>query len=209
MGVLQGASSCYQTTRRPSFAGCTKIFTYRKCRQAASFPARQISVAKKANFTYETIDLKANEAGNCLDEFVWLALKEHGYTELLNRKASAFANRKSIGGKQYIKQLQIGKTIYDGKRRCDFYLINHIKFPDDLIIECRWRPARWPVDEELPYLLFNILKTGIPTIVLMDGGGCRATALAWMKEQVHPKGPLIAVWTMAEFHKAVNDGLLG
>jgi hypothetical protein len=118
-------------------------------------------------------------------------------------------NRKSIGGKQYMKQLPIGPTIYNSERRCDFYVVNRAKWPDDLIIECRWQQVGGSVDEKLPYFLFNILKTGIPTIILMDGGGCRATALAWLKEQVHPKGALIAVWTMTEFHKAINDGLLG
>jgi hypothetical protein len=166
-------------------------------------------VVKKANSSSATTDWKANKTGNRLEAFVEQALAEYKYTEFWNHKSSAFANRKSIGGKQYMKQLPIGPTIYNSERRCDFYIVNRDKFPDDLIIECRWQQVGGSVDEKLPYFLFNILKTGIPTIVLMDGGGCRATALAWLKEQVHPKGALIAVWTMTEFHKAINDGLLG
>ncbi len=152
---------------------------------------------------------KANKTGRNLEVFVENALKNAHYTEFWNHKASAFANRKSIGGKQYMKQLPVGKTIYDSDRKCDFYIINRTKFDDDLIIECRWQQSGGSVDEKLPYFYFNILKTGIPTIILMDGGGCRTKALTWMKEQVHPKSALIAVYTMTEFHKEVNNGLLG
>jgi hypothetical protein len=166
-------------------------------------------VAKKANSSSATTDWKANRTGNRLESFVEQALKDSHYTEFWNHKASAFANRKSIGGKQYMMQLPVGKTIYESERHCDFFVVNRAKFPDDLIIECRWQQVGGSVDVKLPYFLFNIRKTGVPTIVLMDGGGCRATALKWLKEQVHPKGALIAVWTMTEFHKAVNDGLLG
>lgn len=41
------------------------------------------------------------------------------------------------------------------------------------------------------------------------GGGYKPAALRWLKEQVHPKGALIAVWSIDEFQKKVNDGFLG
>lgn len=43
----------------------------------------------------------ANHTGNRLELFVENALKEHGYTEFWNHKEQVFANRDSIGGKQY------------------------------------------------------------------------------------------------------------
>jgi hypothetical protein len=136
-------------------------------------------------------------------------LSEKGYTEFWDHKAHAFENRKAIGGKQYLKQLPIGPTIYETARKCDFLVINRALFPDDLTIECRWQQRAGSVDEKYPLLLFNILKTGIPTAVLMDGGGYREAARKWLIEQVHPKSALIGVWTMAEFQKAVNNGFLG
>jgi hypothetical protein len=48
---------------------------------------------------------KPNKTGIRLEEFVEKALADYDYTEFWNHKASAFANRKSIGGKQYMKQL--------------------------------------------------------------------------------------------------------
>jgi hypothetical protein len=152
---------------------------------------------------------KAQRTGNVLETFVENSLKQRGYEEFWNYKNTAFENRKAIGGKQYLKQLNIGPTIYETPRKCDFLVINREKFPDDLIIECKWQQSGGSVDEKYPLLVFNILKTGIPTIVLLDGEGYRPAALKWLTDQVHPKGALIGVWTMAEFQKHVNNGFLG
>ena len=103
----------------------------------------------------------------------------------------------------------MGETIYDTPRICDFFVINRDKFPNDLIIECKWQQSGGSVDEKYPLLVFNVVKTGIPTVILLDGGGYRAQAMAWLKDQVNPKGAIIGVWTMAEFQKQVNNGFLG
>ncbi|MDP2637026.1 MAG: hypothetical protein Q8P03_00205, partial [bacterium] len=63
----------------------------------------------------------------------------------------------------------MGLTIYETVRKCDFFIVNRELFPDDLIIECKWQQSGGSVDEKYPFLLFNILKTGIPTIILLDG----------------------------------------
>jgi len=170
-----------------------------------------MGVAKKRNSSSAITSSgeKAQKTGSLLEKFVENALTENGYKEFWNYKATAFENRKAIGGKQYLKQLHIGPTIYETPRKCDFLIINRESFPDDLIIECKWQQAAGSVDEKYPLLLFNILKTGIPTIVLLDGEGYRAAALKWLKDQVHPKGALIGVWTMAEFQTRINNGLLG
>jgi len=148
---------------------------------------------------------RANRAGNRLEKFIEQALKDTGYTEFWNYKGQAFENRKSIGGKQYLKQLPVGSTIYETTRKCDLFIINRDKFKDDLIIECKWQQSSGSVDEKYPFLLFNIIKTGIPTVVLMDGEGYKPAAKAWLKDQVSKTGALIGVWTMAEFQKEVNN----
>jgi len=152
---------------------------------------------------------KACHTGNRLESFVKEALKEREYTEVWNHKNAIFDNRKLIGGKQYAQQVPVGMTIYNSPRKCDFLIVNRALFPDDLIIECKWQQVAGSVDEKYPFLYFNILKTGIPTVVLLDGAGYKKTAMEWLKEQVHPKSALIAVYSMAEFQKAVNNGLLG
>lgn len=152
---------------------------------------------------------KATKTGNLLERFVEQILREKGYTEFWNHKATAFENRTAIGGRQYIKQLPVGKTIYETLRKCDFFIINRELFPEDLIIECKWQQVTGSVDEKYPFLLFNIVKTGIPTVILLDGSGYKKAAMQWLKNQVHEKGALIAVWNMAEFQTKVNNGFLG
>jgi len=152
---------------------------------------------------------KATKTGNALERFVQQALIDRGYAEFWNHKKQLFDNRKIVGGKQYSKQLCVGQTIYDTDRIVDFFVFNPSKFPQDLIIECKWQQSGGSVDEKYPLLVFNIVKTGIPTVILLDGGGYRQKAMDWLKDQVNPKGAIQGVWTMAEFQKEVNNGFLG
>ena len=152
---------------------------------------------------------KANRTGNKLEVFVQQALLGCGYTEFWNHKSQLFPNRKLLGGKQFAKQVPVGDTIYETVRKCDFLVINREKFIDALIIECKWQQSAGSVDEKYPFLLYNIVRTGVPTVVLLDGGGYKPAALQWLKSMVNPRGALINVWTMTEFQRAVNDGFLG
>jgi predicted nucleic-acid-binding Zn-ribbon protein len=168
-------------------------------------------VARKPNSSSGIISSgeKANITGNQLEQFVERILKQKGYTEFWDHKTTAFANRMAIGGRQYIKQLPCGLTIYDSPRKVDFFIINRDLFPEDLIIECKWQQVSGSVDEKYPFLLFNILKTGVPTVILLDGSGYKKAAMKWLKDQVHEKSALIGVWNMAEFQTKVNNGFLG
>ncbi|MGB8368506.1 MAG: PD-(D/E)XK nuclease superfamily protein [Limisphaerales bacterium] len=38
------------------------------------------------------------------------------------------------------------------------------------------------MDEKYPFLYFNIIKTGVPTVVLIDGGGYKPAAKARLKD---------------------------
>lgn len=149
----------------------------------------------------------ANTTGNNLEAFLSSVLLRANYTKFEGVKAQAFENRGSLGGKQFIHQCLVGNTVYDTDRFADFFIVNKDKFPDDLIIECKWQQSAGSVDEKYPYLVVNIMKTAIPTIVLIDGGGYKQAAIAWLKNQVDPNRALIGVYTMAEFQKIVNNGL--
>ena len=152
---------------------------------------------------------QANKTGNTLEVFVERMLQDNGYTAFPNHKDQLFANRKTIGGKQYSRQVPCGTSIYDTPRKCDFLVMNQDKFPDGLIIECKWQQSSGSVDEKYPFALYNIIKIGTPTIVLMDGGGYKRKAMEWLKEQVNPSRALIGVYNMSEFQAKVNNGFLG
>ena len=152
---------------------------------------------------------QANKTGNSLENFVEHKLKEHGYTEFLDHKKQLFAGCKTVGGKQYGKQIYCGESIYGSRRKCDFLVFNSVKFPEGLIIECKWQERSGSVDEKYPFTVLNIHKIGVPTIILIDGGGYKKTALEWLKNQADLKHALIGVYTMAEFQKIVNNDFLG
>ena len=117
--------------------------------------------------------------------------------------------RNTVGGKQYSTQVPVVNSIYNTSRNVDFLVMNQEKFPDGLIIECKWQQSAGSVDEKFPFLYFNIMKCKVPTIVLMDGGGYKPSALEWLKSMISPESFLIDVWDMREFQHRVNDGYFG
>lgn len=153
---------------------------------------------------------RANKTGNMLELNVEDTLKRYGYTEFQGNKKDVFVNRKNMKDKQYTKQLLVGETIYKSKRKVDFMVFNQNNFPDGLIIECKWQQSGGSVDEKYPFLYFNILKTGVPTIVLLDGGGYKPAAKEWLADQAKANQKLLlGVWDMAEFQRQTNNGFLG
>ena len=152
---------------------------------------------------------RANHTGNRLENFVEQTLKELGYVQFWDHKEQIFENRKAVGGKQYAKQVPCGTSIYETKRKCDFLVLNKEKFPDGLIIECKWQQSSGSVDEKYPFTIFNIFKINVPTIILLDGGGYKKAAMEWLKGQANPTRALIGVYSMSEFQTQVNNGLLG
>lgn len=149
----------------------------------------------------------ANHTGNNLEQFVRETLLRNGYTEFWDHKEQVFANRATVGGRQFALQVNVGETIYKTKRIADVLIINQELFPDGLIIECKWQQSNGSVDEKYPFLVWNIIKTKVPTIILLDGGGYKPAAMEWLKAQANPSSALIAVYTMMEFQKAANNGL--
>lgn len=153
---------------------------------------------------------QANRTGNSLEEFVEHHLNLNKYIKEMNLLENAIRLRdeRHSNSKLYARKVLCGKTIYNTDRYCDFLVINKQKFPNDLIIECKWQQAGGSVDEKYPYLYLNIIELGIPTIILIDGGGYKDGALRWLKKQVDSLTALIGVYSMAEFQALVNKEFL-
>lgn len=151
---------------------------------------------------------QANRTGNQLESHVEHALHEHGYTLFPDHKKQLFANREAVGGKQYGRHVLVGPSIYESPRIVDFLVINKDKFPDGLVIECKWQESGGSVDEKYPFLCYNIYRTGVPTIILLDGGGYRKAAETWLRGQAGEDRAVWKVWNLMEFMKATNGGFL-
>ena len=150
---------------------------------------------------------KANKTGKALERFVETTLQDLGYTHQYNsRKIQNEENETKT--RYYMKQVKLGKTIYDTNRKADFIVFHPELFPDSLIIECKWQQTPGSVDEKYPFLIENIKQARLPTIILIDGGGYKPGALEWLIQQEKKIDCLQGVWDMKEFRKRLNNGLL-
>lgn len=155
--------------------------------------------------TEKSSGTRANETGNSLQTFVLHKLKEKGYQQVDKKHFKALRYmEQSI----FTPQFPLCKGIYDNDVKCDFILYHPTKQKDCLVIECKWQEKSGSVDEKFPYLVQNI-KEKFPhaTIIILDGGGYKKEAEAWLKKQVDGK-KLVHVFTMSEFQKWSNGNEL-
>lgn len=150
----------------------------------------------------KTSGAQANSNGDHLEEAVENILKRDGYIEVDKNRFTSFSQvaEQSV----YSKQVNIGQTIYGTKRNCDFIIFHPVKFPNKLIIECKWQQSGGSVDEKYPFLVLNIKQLDIDTIIVLDGGGFKKGAEDWLRSQA--SGCLKKVVNLSEFMQIANKG---
>lgn len=103
-----------------------------------------------------------------------------------------------IAGFEFDRQYVVGRTIYGGDHRVDFFVRNCAQYEDGLVIESRWQNSEGSVDEKLPYMYLNLHGCSYRSVVVIHGGACREGALAWMREHCEPTH-MFAVYRLEEF----------
>jgi hypothetical protein len=159
-----------------------------------------------------TAGSRANQSGNVLEKTVAAVLDGHGYValsqDLPKKQRLAWLLNSHNLPKRYAQQVYIGLGIYHTDIFVDFYIIDVEKYPQGLIIECKWQQSGGSVDEKLPYVNLNIEKCyPAPAIVVIDGGGMKPGAIAWLKEQVPSNPNLFAVYDLSSFMIWANNHL--
>jgi hypothetical protein len=105
----------------------------------------------------------------------------------------------------FTRQLNTCESIYGTQIFSDFMIYHPQKWPEKLIIECKWQQASGSVDEKYPYNVLNIReKYPSPCVILLDGEGYKTGAAEWLRRQVDGK-KLLAVLSMVQFQKWVNN----
>lgn len=148
--------------------------------------------------------LTAIRNGKNLEAYIEYLIKKDGYTEVDKKRFDCFS--KVSEQPIYSKQADVGKTIYDTTRNCDFIIFHPKKFKKNLIIECKWQQSSGSVDEKYPFLIQNIKLLNIDTIIILDGKGYRVEAETWVKKQM--SGCLKNVVNVQEFLVMVNNKYL-
>lgn len=120
---------------------------------------------------------QANQNGRAFEEQIAQRLKSKGYLQ-----ADALPNEPDQPF--FIYQFRGGFTsLYGLPMRVDFYVWNPVKYPNGLIIECKYQETSGSADEKFPYTIACLRKTELPAILLLIGQGAKRCAVEWCLRQ--------------------------
>lgn len=122
----------------------------------------------ESQFSDEMAGRKANLTGKDFENTVELRIQQKGYV-LWNKKGEK-------PPKWYAKQYNAGKNLLGTTLRVDF-MIN-----GNLIVECKWQGSAGSVDEKYPWTMMNLVNTGLPSILVLEGGGCRPAMINFLRK---------------------------
>ena len=149
--------------------------------------------------------LSANRTGSRLEDSVEELLKQARYDRVPS--APLFFALRDLDQPIYARQCDTGRDIYGKQRRVDFILYHPRKWPDSLVIQCKWQASRGSVEEKYPFEVLNIQLDGYPSIILLDGGGYSQGAETWLKGQAG-KNLLKHVFNLGDFQRFASRGQL-
>ncbi len=148
---------------------------------------------------------RANRRGQFLESFVGELLEDAGYVQVL--PSSSFFAKRELDQPIYATQCEAGRDIYGISRRVDYILYHPRKWPQCLVIQCKWQAARGSVDQKFPYEVLTIRQNESPTIILLDGGGYSPGAEQWLRSQAG-KDNLKHVFNQGELQRFMASGFL-
>ena len=122
---------------------------------------------------------RANRRGRILERYVRELLDE----EHEKVSAARFFAMRSLRQPIFAQQVDTGAGIYGRRRLVDFALYHPQRWPDCLVIQCKWQTSSGSVDEKYPYEVENIAHAVFPTIIVLDGGGYSEGARQWLLAQ--------------------------
>ena len=138
-----------------------------------------------ADPTQPTQGGRAVRTGNALERVVLHALDDNKYTFVPRHR---FIPACVLPQPLYTRQINAYDSVYGTQVFSDFMLYHPEKWPDRLIIECKWQQSSGSVDEKYPYNVLNIREQcPCPCIILLDGEGYKPGAAAWLRRQVDQK----------------------
>jgi hypothetical protein len=128
---------------------------------------------------------KANQTGNVLERTVVSTFVAKGFDILMYREWVKDPDKYS--SELLLKNVPYD-TVYGHKGNTEF-LLKSKDLNLEIRIECKWQQVAGSVDEKFPYLYLNCIETMSENeiILIVDGGGYKDGALAWLKDAVQEK----------------------
>ena len=144
---------------------------------------------------------RANRRGRILERYVHELLNE----EYERVSAARFFAMRILRQRIFAEQVETGLSIYGKRRLGDFALYHPQRWPDCLVIQCKWQTSSGSVDEKYPYEVENIAPAGFPTIIVLDGGGYSEGARQWLVAQ-RGKRNLVDVCSQGDISRMQAQG---
>ncbi len=149
--------------------------------------------------------IEGNRMGSNLEQSVERLLLQAGYDAVPS--APLFFALRDLDQAIYARQCETGRDIYGHRRRVDFILYHPRKWPDSLVIQCKWQASGGTVDEKFPFEVLSLNADGGPAIIVLDGGGYRRGAEQWLRGQAG-NNRLIHVFSLGDFQRFASRGEL-
>lgn len=144
----------------------------------------------------------ANITGNTLEQIVVQTLLPKGFKLMSYRE---YANSPLLQETEVVIRNAPYQTIYGHPGKTEFLVVSE-RFGLKMRIECKWQQSPGSVDEKFPYLYLNCVEA-MPEqhiMIIVDGGGAKAGAVAWLKHTAGSRlynrtDKTIQVLTLSEF----------
>ncbi len=105
----------------------------------------------------------------------------------------------------YARQCEVGRNIYGKPWKADLILYHPRKWPNCLIISCKWQARSGSTDEKYPFEVLTLNQVGYDAIIVLDGGGYSKPSEQWLRNQAG-KNVLKHVFQLGEFQRFVSRG---
>ncbi len=121
----------------------------------------------------------ANSSGNTLEKTIIATLASKGFAVANYRQ---WARNPMTYGDEILLCNVPFETIYGHPGNTEF-LLRSARYALEIRIECKWQQSAGSVDEKFPYLYLNCVEQ-MPEqqiFIVVDGGGAKAGAVAWLR----------------------------
>jgi hypothetical protein len=98
------------------------------------------------------------------------------------------------------------RNAYRDSMTLDFYIYHPTKYPDGLILECKFQDGGGTVDEKLHFTVASLKGTGKPSFLLLMGEGFRTSAVQYCLDKQTARFRVLTSWD--QFVRMFNTGPL-
>lgn len=121
-----------------------------------------------------------------MEEDVRQILLQHGFAELdAGQKRELVVNdgkMRHLDAPWFAYQAKVFKNLYNARMTSDF-ICWHPDVPEGFVVEVKWQASAGSVDEKYVFTVLSLKALPLHSVLVLEGGGCRAEAIKWIRKQ--------------------------